>query len=183
MEEDAQAARERRHAEPVTLEEVDLHWGEVRHLIREESRQVEALVNSSVLCAVEDRNRLVLEFASDFLSSKLEKEENKRIVERALSSVLDKPCRVRGVVKGSFSSPAGTQRSSRESSAPRFAAPIAAARMAVASAAEPQDVGSAEGDEWGPAENLYQEATSDPVVQDLIDRGGRVTDVQVLSEE
>jgi DNA polymerase-3 subunit gamma/tau len=169
--------------EPVTLEEVDLHWAEVRHAIREDSRQVEALVNSSVLRGVEDLNRLVLEFASDFLSGKLEKEENKRIVERALSAVLDKPCRVRGVVRGSFSPPTGTRRPHVESPAPPSAAPGATTSMVKESAAGSQDAGSTEGDEQEPNEDLDPEAPFDPVVQDLIDRGGQVTDVQVLSEE
>ena len=31
--------------------------------------------------------------------------------------------------------------------------------------------------------DLYQDPASDPVIQDLVDRGGRVKDVQVLPEE
>ena len=117
--------------EPVTLEEIESNWSSIRQAIRTASRQVEALVNSAAGKGIEDQNRLVIEFASDFLSTKLEKEENRRIVEEALSSVLGKPCRVRSTTK---SSPAqssqvsiGVSTESREASTPRPAPPAVAA--------------------------------------------------------
>jgi DNA polymerase-3 subunit gamma/tau len=153
--------------EAVSLEEVELNWGKVRQAIRTLSRQVEALVNSSTVQGIEDRNRLVLEFASDFLSSKLGKEENRRIVEQALGSVLGKPCRVRGTVRGT------TPRRSQGASA----AAAMVEEVIPSDESEPPDLS-----EFLEADP-YQDPASDPVIQDLVDRGGRVTDVQVLPEE
>jgi len=150
--------------EVVTLEEVESNWGKARQAIRVASRQVEALVNSAAVQGIEDGNRLVLEFASDFLSDKLDKEENRRIVEEALSSVLGKRCRVRGTTKGT------TPRQSRNVAAP--SAMDAGEQVIPSVETEP------------PAQSdPYQDPESDPIVQDLVSRGGRVTDVQVLPEE
>jgi DNA polymerase-3 subunit gamma/tau len=150
--------------EVVTLEEIESNWGKARQAIRTASRQVEALVNSAAVQGIEDGNRLVLEFASDFLSDKLAKEENRRIVEEALSSVLGKRCRVRSTTKGT------TPRQSRNVAAP--SAMDAGEQVIPSVETEP------------PAQSdPYQDPESDPIVQDLVSRGGRVTDVQVLPEE
>jgi hypothetical protein len=98
------------------------------------------------------------------LSSKIEEEGNRRLVEKALRSVLGKSCRVRGTV--GESAPDRTM-------------------------AESASFGSAEGDAaLSPAESteqaepdLLEEASRDPVVQDLVNKGGQVTDVQVLSQD
>jgi hypothetical protein len=147
----------------VTLEEVSRHWAEVRRVIRDQSRQAEALVNSSTSQRIENGNQLVLGFASEFLSSKLEKEETRQVVEQALSSVLGKPCRVRGTVGAASFSPVME----------RTPDPVLPPAQAVESGANETSA------------HLERDlaATSDPVVQDLISRGGQVTDVQVLSEE
>jgi DNA polymerase-3 subunit gamma/tau len=150
--------------ESVTLQEIDEHWSEIRHAIRAENHQAEALFNSAMEHWIEDRSRLVLCFASEFLSSKIGEEGNRRLVEKALQEVLGRPCRVRGTVG--------------ESAPDRIMA-------------EPAPSGSADGN---PSPNLaesteqaesdlLEEATRDPVVQDLVNKGGQVTDVQMLSQD
>jgi DNA polymerase-3 subunit gamma/tau len=154
--------------EAVTCEEVESNWVGIRQAIRAASRQVEALVNSAIVQGVEDRNRLVLEFASDFLSGKLDKEENRRVVEEALGSVLGKPCRVRGTTRGTTSG----QQSQVPTSAPGVPTnDIASAQPVPSLSSATEKPGS------------YQDTASDPVIQDLVERGGRVTDVQILPEE
>jgi DNA polymerase-3 subunit gamma/tau len=148
-------------ADVVALEEVQQAWVEIRRAIRAESRQVEALVNSAVLRRVDQGNQVVLEFASEFLSGKLEKEENRRIVERTLAAVLGKRCRVRGAVRGD---------------APEEAAAVT---QEVPAHAAPQTRVAAPSEDTDP----FQAAESDPLVQDLLSRGGKVTDVQQLSDE
>ncbi len=166
-EEAAEAVR----PDPVRLDEIEERWNEVRRAIRAESRQVEALVNSSLLREIEGGNCLVIRFASPLLASKLQKEENRRVVERALDEVLGRRCRVRGVVGGA--APAGA-------SAPARLAQQAAAPTDLGAAASTEaDSIEAEAGDLDPVE----EAESDPVVQDLLSRGGQVTDVQVLSDE
>jgi hypothetical protein len=106
----------------------------------------------------------VLEFASEFLSEKLEKEGNRRIVERTLSTVLGKRCRVRGAVRGDSPEDAGA------------VAQEPPARPATRTA---QANPTASSDDADP----FQAAESDPLVQDLLSRGGKVTDVRQLSDE
>jgi hypothetical protein len=171
----------------VTLEEVNLNWAKIRHAIRTENRQVEALVNSSMVQGIEAGNRLVLEFASDFLSSKLEKEENKCIVEQALASILGKPCRVRATVRGA--APTAPASLSSVGAPPSLAAAgpppsaSAGAEPAAPAPAVPQSEKTAGDAEPAAQVDPYEDAASDPVIQDLVSLGGRVTDVQVLPEE
>jgi DNA polymerase-3 subunit gamma/tau len=172
---ETQPGEARQQKEPVTGQEIDERWSDIRHAIRAESRQAEALFNSAVEHWVEGENRLVLVFASDFLSSKLEADPNRRLVEGALRAVLGKPCRVRGAVG--------------ESAPPQVAegqagqAALAPSSAATASATTNVDATTAPGS--GPQEepDLLEEATNDPVVQDLVSRGGQVTGVQMLSED
>lgn len=158
----------------VSLAEVTDSWPAIRQIIRERSRRVEALVNSSEVRGVEGANRVVFEFRSELLSSKLEKEENRRVVEEALSTVLGKPCRIRGVVEGAFVAPAATEGRPFEP-APDAERPVEANAGEQASPAESD---AAEG-----LPDPYQDVIADPVVQDLVRRGGQVTDVQMRSEE
>ena len=151
-------------AESVTLDEVKREWVEIRRTIRGESPQVEALVNSAVLREVEDRNCVIFEFASELLSEKLGKEENRRIVERSLSAVLGKRCRARGSVRGDVAEGEGAAK-------PQPLEPPAAVRAR----GEPK----AESSQTGPLED----AESDPLIQELVSRGGQVTDVQLLLDE
>jgi DNA polymerase-3 subunit gamma/tau len=146
---------------PIALAEMEQNWLEIRQTIRSQSRQVEALVNSSTVLGMEQGNCLVLEFASEFLSSKLQKEENRRIVEQSIGEVLGKRCRVRATFRGSEGS--GPVRQS--------------SRITAETRADDEDR-----TEY-PVADIYQEAEEDPVVQDLVSRGGQVTDVQVLSDE
>jgi DNA polymerase-3 subunit gamma/tau len=161
---DSSPPNDRTEGDVVALEEVQQAWIEIRRAIRAESRQVEALVNSAVLRKVEQGNRVVLEFASEFLSEKLEKEGNRRIVERTLSTVLGKRCRVRGAVRGDSPEDAGA------------VAQEPPARPATRTA---QANPTASSDDADP----FQAAESDPLVQDLLSRGGKVTDVRQLSDE
>jgi len=151
-------------AETVTLDEVKQEWTEIRRAIRAESRQVEALVNSAALRDVKDQNCVVLEFASEFLSEKLEKEENRRIVERSLTAVLGKRCRVHASVRGD--APESTVAPTAEAQEP----------PAVATGRSEPEAAPAHADS-------FHEAESDPLIQDLVRRGGQVTDVQLLADE
>ncbi len=151
-------------ADTVTVDEVKREWVEIRRAIRAESRQVEALVNSAVLREVEDRNRVIFEFASEFLSEKLEKEENRRIVERSLSLVLGRRCRARGSVRGDV--PDGVTPSASQPDKP------------------PAAVSERDESEAVPARaDSLEETESDPLIQELVSRGGQVTDVQLLADE
>ena len=179
----------------VSIEEVTEHWAEIRHTIRAASRQVEALVNSSTVRGIEEGNRLVLEFASEFLSSKLLKEENRQIVERVLTQVLGKKTRVRAVVKGTELTLAPPAAPQGESAIPESDEPVAPENEAppaesapVAPVPEPEapvERVVAETDETSSAssETDSYTVTADPVVQDLVDLGGEVTDVQYISKE
>ncbi len=91
--------------EGVTQDELDARWEEIRRQIRAQSRQVEALVNSALSRWVQDGRQVVFEMPSTLLADKLEKSENKRIVEDALRSVLGRDCVVRGVVQGNDDTP------------------------------------------------------------------------------
>jgi DNA polymerase-3 subunit gamma/tau len=168
---EAQGART---AEAVSVDEIESHWSEIRGSIRAESRQVEALVNSSTIRGVEQQDRLVLEFASQLLADKLGKEENRRIVERALGEVLGKRCRVRGAVKDATSE-----------SSPVFEVPKAergpAGEKEYEAMPETEEVAPEVLDP--PVPDRYQAAEADPVVQDLVSRGGQITAVQLLSED
>jgi hypothetical protein len=101
-------------------------------------------------------------------------------VGKVIGAVLGKACSVRFVEKGSVSaSSAGAHaRSAGEQdtdvqSASQLAAPV----MNVEESETHVKEAAAE------AQDPYQEAVSDPVVQDLVSRGGQVTGVQVLSDE
>jgi len=162
--------------------EVSNNWAQIRHVIKEHSRQIEALVNSAVIRGIEDSNRVVFEFASDFLAGKLEKEETKRVVEQAISSVLGTPCRARGVTKGSLPAVSGDRAVAGPADGP--AGEGAGNEAEGLRRTQEGSTPSAEaGDSTEPLPGSYEDAVSDPVVQDLIRRGGQVTDVQTLPEQ
>jgi DNA polymerase-3 subunit gamma/tau len=171
----ARPGETRQQGEPVTLQEIDDRWSDIRHAIRAESRQAEALFNSAVEHWVEGGNRLVLAFASDFLSSKLEADSNRRLVEGVLRAVLGKLCRVRGAVGESAPLQVPEGQVGHATLEPGSVATDSATTGVDATAAP----------ELGPQEepDLLEDVTNDPVVQDLISRGGQVTGVQVLSED
>jgi hypothetical protein len=172
---EAQPGETRQQREPVTLQEIDDRWSDIRHTIRAESRQAEALFNSALEHWVEGGNRLVLAFASDFLSSKLEAESNRRLVEGALRAVLGKPCRVRGAV-GESAPLQALEGQVRHTALEPSSAATDSATTTVDATAAPESGLQDEPD-------LLEDATNDPVVQDLISRGGQVTGVQMLSED
>ena len=119
-------------------------------------------VNSARVQGIEHGNRLVLQFASDLLSSKLEKAESRQIVEQALEAVLGKQCRVRATTRTSPDP-------EPEASPPASKAPAGAETFTEAESSTAAETSAA--------------ADDDPVVRDLVNRGGRVIDVQVLSDE
>jgi DNA polymerase-3 subunit gamma/tau len=177
----------------VSLEEVQGNWQEILQTIKAESPGVATFVNSASVRSVIGPNQVVLEFVGaksdpsyNFSATKLEDEANKRIVERALRAVLGKPCRILCEVRDA-SSPQSTGQ-------PGSVGPAGKRPMGenAGQASEPQVLEESEvptvhrSDERSsgrPVPDTYEQAISDPVVQDLIDRGGQVTDVQVLSEE
>jgi len=159
-----QSQPSRSPGESVTLQEIDSHWSEIRQAIRAENHQTEALFNSAVEHWIEDASRLVLCFASEFLSSKIAEESNRRLVEKALRVVLGKPCRVRGTVG---------------ESAPNHAVAATGSPLPVEPDRAPPSVEITEQAE----PDLLEEAARDPVVRDLVNKGGQVTDVQMLSQD
>ena len=183
----------------VSVEEVTERWAEIRHTIRAESRQVEALVNSSMVRGIEEGNRLVLEFASEFLSDKLLKEDNRQVVERALTQVLGKQARVRAVVKGTelrlAPAPSSVERTATEPDEPAVPVPEEASAESIPATEDPAapvaeqeapvegEVSEADEPASEIAESDDYAVTADPVVQDLVDLGGEVTDVQYISTE
>ena len=160
----------------VTLEEVDQVWStEVRQVFRDESwANLFSLLDSAATRRIKDGNQIVFEFTTEVVASKLT-DEKSRIAEGLIRSVLGKPCRVRGVAQAASPTPAGA-RPSDPRSTPR--AGQASPGPGSSSAGTP----SAQSEQGG-ARDPYLEARSDPIVQDLIKRGGQVTDVQVLPEE
>ena len=195
-------------AEPpveLAMTEINLHWSKIRQAIRTENRQAEALVNSGTIRGVEDRNCVVFELPSKLLCEKLEKTDTRQIVEQALNSVLGKRCRVRAAVAGSLPpptfAPAASSPPDMPSSSdmlpstdtppstdmpPSTDAPPSTDTSPSAdtppSAAAPTE-SSPPAPETRSRTNLYQEAVSDPVVQELVKRGGQVTKVEEITEE
>jgi DNA polymerase-3 subunit gamma/tau len=167
----------------VSLEDVQRHLDQIMQAIKVASPPVATFVNSAVSWDVQPHNQVVLEFSGarndpsyNFAAMKLEEEGNKRIVEHALSSVLSVPCQVRSIVRSPSAAPSSPPAKETRSSA--LTAP------AMPEAAGQEDAEPAVTDEGpSPAADLCQEAYADPVVQDLIDRGGEVTDVQAWPEE
>ena len=151
----------------VTMEEVDAHWTEIRHAIRSQSRQAEALVNSAFIRGIQGQVRIVFEFPSKLLAEKLEKVETKRLVEEAIHSVLGKPCRVQGVVAGQAPSPGVGQERNPAVSSPGAVEPATGDTQSEPAKSEPEQ-----------AQNFEREVLSDPLVQELQDLGGKVTKVE-----
>jgi hypothetical protein len=103
-----------------------------------------------------------------------------QIVERVIGKVLARSCSVRFAAKGSLPA-SGTASPTRLG--PDSVTDEGASRPADSmetDAREPESGATAtSADERDP----YQEAIADPVVQDLISRGGQVTEVQVVSDD
>jgi DNA polymerase-3 subunit gamma/tau len=161
--------------ELVTIQEVNDRWSDIRRALKEENFQTEALLNSATEHWMEDGNRLVLNFANDFLSSRMAADSNRLLVERVLQAVLGKLCRMRSTT--GESAPYG---SSGGSEGPDAGGKDPAVEDSAFTS--PDAVTGAVPSQQGESDPL-QDVANDPVVQDLISRGGQVTGVQMLSEE
>ena len=167
-------------AEGIRMEEIALNWTEIRHAIKSESWQAEALVNSAFIRRIEDGVRVVFEFPSKLLAGKLEKVETKRVVERAIQATLGKPCRVQGVVTGQSSSSEGMRESTfpaQEASTEILRFPFDTLR---ASAQEGEGSAGREEPVSGHVPNVQHQVLTDPIVQELQSLGGKVTRVEKL---
>ena len=174
----------------VSLEEVHTNWNKIVQTIKATSPSVATFVNSASARQVRNGNQVVLEFPGarndpgyNFSARKLEEEGNKRVVERALSSVLGRSCRVRCEVRGGPSSRSLRARSLNHRAASQKPAESSADNASVRPGVGNVEVASAESITKEHASDPYQDAVSDPIVQDLISRGGRVTGVQTWAEE
>ena len=110
-----------------------------------------------------------------------------QMVGRVIGSVLGKPCTVRFVEKGTL-----PERRAESSAPSKPAIDEPAPGPADPAMVSVEDVETDSGMSQSAARQVaaqsagpdpYQEAASDPVVQDLISRGGQVTDVQMLAED
>lgn len=104
-----------------------------------------------------------------------------QIVQEALCSVLGKACQVRFVEKETLAGYAIESRVAAETEPDAISAAEPVAATVEASAKEEVEVD--EEDSQAVASDPYLEAVSDPVIQDLVSRGGQVTGVQMLAED
>nr|HID13663.1 DNA polymerase III subunit gamma/tau [Anaerolineae bacterium] len=81
----------------LTPEMLRRRWPELLNALRPHNLALEALMRSCEPVAIEG-NVVVLGFAHNFHRSKVEEEQNKRIVEDALSSLIGQQCRVRCIL-------------------------------------------------------------------------------------
>ena len=102
-------------------------------------------------------------------------------VQEALCSVLGKACQVQFVEKGSLAGYAMEPPVAqvREPDAPSVAGPV----DATVGVSHRQAIEVDEKEGQAVLSDPYLEAVSDPVIQDLVSRGGQVTDVQMLAED
>lgn len=73
-------------------------WSDIRQAVRAQSKNVEALLNSCSPTAMEG-STLVLACDAEFHATTLQKPDNKRLVEGALSQAVGGPCYVKCVVR------------------------------------------------------------------------------------
>ncbi|MBN1580090.1 MAG: DNA polymerase III subunit gamma/tau [Anaerolineae bacterium] len=148
----------------VTMEELAQNWDQIKHAVRTQSRQAEALLNSAEIEGIEDGNRVVLALPSQLLAEKLDKATTKQAIEQGMQSVLNKTCRIRTKV-GSSPALATGFGASQPPFDPGPVAPVQAA-----DSAQQTDM---------PA-GIHQEALDDPVVRELERLGGKVVDIEEL---
>jgi hypothetical protein len=104
-----------------------------------------------------------------------------RAVEMAVRTVMNADCRVLFVAKETLSQYAAEPAGAPEPVADKVPEPdVASIRSQAADEEETEPIN---GGEHVPEVDPYAEAASDPVIRDLISRGGQVTDVQILSED
>ena len=169
----------------VSLEELNASWDSIMRSIKAKSVGLESFVGSARERAITDGNCIVLWFPGtrndpgfNFSAKKLEEADNKRIVEEVASEILGKLCRLRCVV--GEAAVVDKAQSSRTLASLQRGSPVQ------------QDVPSAEPAAAGPDSDAstsaspdltaHWEAASDPVIQDLVQRGGEVADVRLLSD-
>lgn len=80
------------------LQMIIQNWPTVLQTVRAESKNVEALLRSCTASGVED-GTVTLACDGEFHARELQKPENKRMVETAISQVADRPCYVKCVVR------------------------------------------------------------------------------------
>ena len=93
-------------------------WSQLLGALRPDNRSLEALMRSCSPSAV-DGDVIVLGFAHSFHRDKVEEDQNKRVVEDALSEIMGSPCRIRCVLDhaaGSDHAP-GSERAQGQNSA------------------------------------------------------------------
>jgi DNA polymerase III subunit gamma/tau len=108
-----------------------------------------------------------------------------QMVQEALCSVLGKACQVRFVEKGALAGYAMEPRVTldTEPGTISVATPIAAPVAAPVEGSIEGGIEVDEKDAQAVVSDPYLEAVSDPVIQDLVSRGGQVTGVQMLAED
>lgn len=159
----------------ITLEQVTLHWPQIKQAIRAQSRQAEALVNTATLRGIEGQHCVVFELPSKLLAEKLEKAETRRLVEEAFRTVLEGPCTIRATTAGEAAAP--TQ-AIQESPSPFDPGPVAPAPPSPPAAMAPP--GQSAPISSSQPRDIQQEAMADPVVRELLKLGGRVTGVEEI---
>mgnify|MGYP000278481473 CR=1 FL=1 len=76
------------------LSEIHSQWGKVCSLARQKDPALQALLLSSTPCKVEGRT-ILLQAVGDFVREKIEKDENRRVIEAIFQQVFKQPLRVR----------------------------------------------------------------------------------------
>lgn len=166
-------------AEPEELgilaQELTDNWEQIKLAISTMSKPIAPFINSVLRCRVEEGHHVVLEFPGDkrspgrnFAAEQLAKEKNKQTVERAISTVLNKPCHIKFEIVDESTPPAV-----RESAPPFESGPAA-----------PTPAGQTSQPATEPSEtDIRQQAMSDPVVQELLKRGGQIKSVEEIKDK
>ena len=87
------AQDEERAADGLTLDTLWTHWPEVMERVRARDRSVQALLNSAQPGTVQN-GLVTLHVAHEFARNKLNQERAKRLIEEALTQVLNQSCRL-----------------------------------------------------------------------------------------
>jgi hypothetical protein len=159
----------------VTLQEIDDRWLDIKHALKGENPQTEALLNSSIEHWIEDGNRLVLNFAGDFLADRMAADSNRLLVEKVLGAVLGKSCRMRSAVRERI-----PLRTSEDIEEPNT---LGAGSVPQDSVTESMNASAGAESDLQEESDPLQDVSNDSVIQELLSRGGEVTDVQILAED
>ncbi|MBN1935248.1 MAG: DNA polymerase III subunit gamma/tau [Anaerolineae bacterium] len=164
----------------ISTQELVQAWEQIKQHIGTESKSTASLINSVLSVDVQDDNCVVLRFAGarnrsgyNFNAEQLGKDKNKQTVERAISAVMGTPCYIRIQVIDESTPPAV-----REASPPFESGPVASTQQATPAGQPPQTRTTSE----TPAPDVRQQAMDDPVVQELLKRGGQIKSVEEIDE-